>query len=1603
MFNVDKDNTLQSLQLLFELPNEQQGQEQEQMKAPEKVCHQNIAQTQTMTTPGVAQPVQIPSIANHQQGFLNFQLQQQQSGIQMNQQVAQQQQQQQKVHQVPQFVNKNYQQVQVATQTQMMGTQTQSSVEGLQQPTNKSNNVSVTIGKKSTSGDQKRKEKSRYASLRQGTPANQYQYDHQLQQYANIPGSTSTGTTTDRTIEIDSETESNHDTALTLACAGGHEELVDLLLNRKANIEHRDKKGFTPLILAATAGHEKVVETLINNGADLEAQSERTKDTPLSLACSGGRYEVVELLLKYGANKEHRNVSDYTPLSLAASGGYVNIIKLLLNHGAEINSRTGSKLGISPLMLAAMNGHTAAVKLLLDMGSDINAQIETNRNTALTLACFQGRNEVVSLLLDRKANVEHRAKTGLTPLMEAASGGYIEVGRVLLDKGADVNAAPVPSSRDTALTIAADKGHQKFVDLLLTRGAAVEVKNKKGNSPLWLAANGGHLNVVEALYHAKADIDSQDNRKVSCLMAAFRKGHIKVVKWMVNHVAQFPSDQEMTRYISVVEKEVVDKCHECVKIIRAAKETQAAKANINASILLKELDMEKSREDARKAAAAKRRERKKKRKQEKREAQRKLNGNEEKPEGKNVQKGKAKNDEPDSDETEEESNDEEEAEEVELQPALSLDKEEGDSGIDQGSCSSSDAKGTTVSKIEPDISNQNKNQKNQKRKKNQPEPAKPTGKTSSRSSSSPVPSIKQTENLKSSREDSKRNRDMKNQRSADLTIKSIKPLEKENVAPKEPVVVKPASSRESKTFENSRNGNRKSMVFGNSRSSGVPEDFDVDRLPMMQFSAMNTSAKPKTTSPIKSATQTLPSSASKQPREEEWKEVGRKPTTSTSAAATAAPAVASANEIGCKKIQVPLNAISRVIGRGGSNINAIRAATGAHIEVEKQGKTQGDRSITIKGVPEATKHAHNLISTLIKDPDADILSMLPRNNFQPVKSSSNSNVPAAISGPIPVNNGTSVWEKSLNTIPTVQNPVKPASFATAGPATAKSTTPTQLNNKSQRSAVAKNLFSAPSSIIRPTPSTGKIVLQDNSKKGMVATNGPPSKPATSIPNSIQALKNSIANAPTANVTTSQASNSSTSGTFASKLSGTTENVLVSNIGKKSSASSPTKQLPIGSGAPTSMSAPFANSSSKGLIQTVADSMMNPTTQTTIIRSITPIGPPTRNVNASPHSSHIVNTLDLSTPYTSTSSANELHSKLGELHVSAQGLEYSLFDNYSKWSQEKPMVFNPLKVSASYMESEPMVHADASKAPGYRGTSINSPVSSKNSNSATPPSATMAVQPPTSGTGSHMHTGNTSYGDLNTIKPMGQAVQRPAGANSGNNRIDMGFSRGQGLFDYNNTEPSYGSINYAMNQPNALTSMSRLNPKASAFSSSSVASSSGVQSQNKMNASQYGSSYMNQNNNNNNNNFMKSPGSNSNHQQSYQRSAVNPPAASSRWFQEYDSYGSQMNFSGSSPSMSPNNNSQQTGNGQMDDSRKAPAPIGNERSYKYYGGSGYGGQNLLDMDSNSMMNAPSMAPGRNSWMDKNQQQWQMQPNIAATPRGPYDAPSEFPMQDIFQVR
>ncbi|XP_032448862.1 ankyrin repeat domain-containing protein 17 isoform X6 [Lynx canadensis] len=746
-------------------------------------------------------------------------------------------------------------------------------------------------------------------------------------------------------IDIDAQTESNHDTALTLACAGGHEELVQTLLERGASIEHRDKKGFTPLILAATAGHVGVVEILLDNGADIEAQSERTKDTPLSLACSGGRQEVVELLLARGANKEHRNVSDYTPLSLAASGGYVNIIKILLNAGAEINSRTGSKLGISPLMLAAMNGHTAAVKLLLDMGSDINAQIETNRNTALTLACFQGRTEVVSLLLDRKANVEHRAKTGLTPLMEAASGGYAEVGRVLLDKGADVNAPPVPSSRDTALTIAADKGHYKFCELLIGRGAHIDVRNKKGNTPLWLAANGGHLDVVQLLVQAGADVDAADNRKITPLMAAFRKGHVKVVRYLVKEVNQFPSDSECMRYIATItDKEMLKKCHLCMESIVQAKDRQAAEANKNASILLEELDLEKLREESRRLAlAAKREKRKEKRRKKKEEQRRKL----EEIEAKNKE-----NFELQAAQEKEKHKVEDEPEVLTEPPSATTTTTIGISATWTTLAGSHGKRNNTITTT----SSKRKNRKNKITPENvqiifddplpisysQPEKVNGESKSSSTSESGDSDNMRISScSDESSNSNSSRKSDNHSPAVVTTTMTSKKQPSVLVTFPKE---------------------ERKSV----SGKASIKLSETINEVTSNSLSTCTKSGPSPLSSPNGKLTVASPKRGQK--REEGWKEVVRR----------------------SKKVSVPSTVISRVIGRGGCNINAIREFTGAHIDIDKQKDKTGDRIITIRGGTESTRQATQLINALIKDPDKEIDELIPKNRLK--SSSANSKI-----------------------------------------------------------------------------------------------------------------------------------------------------------------------------------------------------------------------------------------------------------------------------------------------------------------------------------------------------------------------------------------------------------------------------------------------------------------------------------------------------------------------------------------------------------------------------------------------------------------------------------
>lgn len=78
-------------------------------------------------------------------------------------------------------------------------------------------------------------------------------------------------------------------------------------------------------------------------------------------------------------------------------------------------------------------------------------------NTALTYACAGGFVDVVKVLLKEGANIEDHNENGHTPLMEAASAGHVEVARVLLEYGAGINTHS-NEFKESALTLACYKG-----------------------------------------------------------------------------------------------------------------------------------------------------------------------------------------------------------------------------------------------------------------------------------------------------------------------------------------------------------------------------------------------------------------------------------------------------------------------------------------------------------------------------------------------------------------------------------------------------------------------------------------------------------------------------------------------------------------------------------------------------------------------------------------------------------------------------------------------------------------------------------------------------------------------------------------------------------------------------------------------------------------------------------------------------------------------------------------------------------------------------------------------------------------------------------------
>jgi ankyrin repeat protein len=216
-----------------------------------------------------------------------------------------------------------------------------------------------------------------------------------------------------------------------------------------------------------------------------------------------------------------------TPLIMAAAFGSVEAVQLLITGGADV--KAASKAGVTALHWST--GDAKKVRLLVDHGADVNATSAVGRTPLLVAASTNGTREVVHLLLDKGADVHVADTTGITPLIAAASVDDIAVVRLLLAKGAAVNAKASVGQSATALMGAAYNGNAELTQLLLARHAELDVvsEDRTGtvrNGPvrfgnvtaLHMATASGSTEVVKLLLDAGAKVNAADIRGMTPLM-----------------------------------------------------------------------------------------------------------------------------------------------------------------------------------------------------------------------------------------------------------------------------------------------------------------------------------------------------------------------------------------------------------------------------------------------------------------------------------------------------------------------------------------------------------------------------------------------------------------------------------------------------------------------------------------------------------------------------------------------------------------------------------------------------------------------------------------------------------------------------------------------------------------------------------------------------------------------------------------------------------------------------------------------------------------------------------------------------------------------------
>ena len=150
------------------------------------------------------------------------------------------------------------------------------------------------------------------------------------------------------TIKIDGEAIKDC-TALWVAAAKAHFDVVRLLIEQSAEVDGRTSNNSTPLRAAAVDGHLDIVRCLVENGADVNARN-NFNSTPLMITCHSGHLDVASYLVKHGANINLQDDDGRSCLHYASKRGRVQLVCELLALGAK---QTQNRNRLTPLLEAS--------------------------------------------------------------------------------------------------------------------------------------------------------------------------------------------------------------------------------------------------------------------------------------------------------------------------------------------------------------------------------------------------------------------------------------------------------------------------------------------------------------------------------------------------------------------------------------------------------------------------------------------------------------------------------------------------------------------------------------------------------------------------------------------------------------------------------------------------------------------------------------------------------------------------------------------------------------------------------------------------------------------------------------------------------------------------------------------------------------------------------------------------------------------------------------------------------------------------------------------------------------------------------------------------